>query len=176
MRGVGRRTGGEVSAGAPGPPGPRAAAVHRDSDTAGDDEEDEGEAEEDLEPVGRGPVVPGLGVDPHLAYEGGGECEAVLTGEGEAHVPVLGLLPGHPDTLGAVRRLRFRQHPHDLRISDVLPGSKPDPGARSEADPGGEERLTGLEVSKGQARGQHSDLAEVVDTQQMSIRVITLLV
>ena len=172
MGSVGRRTAGEVS-GAPGPPGPRAAAVHGDSHAAGNDEEDEGEAEEDLEPVGGGPVVPGLGVDPDLADEGVGECEAVLTGEGEGEVPVLRLLPGQPGALRTVGLLRLRQHREDLRVSDVLRGSEPDPGPGPEADAGGEDGLAGLEVGLGQAGGQHGGLAIVVDTHQMSIRVRT---
>ena len=79
-----------------------------------------------------------------------------------------------PSFIQALKRIyKVKKLQSNLRISDVLPGSEPHPGARSEADPGGEERLTGLEVSQGQARGQHSDLAVVVDTQQMSIRVRT---
>ena len=39
---------------------------YRDGDTAGDDEQHQGEAEQDLQPVCGGPVVPGLGVDSHL--------------------------------------------------------------------------------------------------------------
>ena len=118
--------------------------TYRDRDAGREDQEDEGEAEEDLQPVGRGPVVPGLGVDPHLAQDAGGRGQAGLAGVGDL-ATVLSAGPGEEETLG-VGRVLWRQLREEVRVGDVLPGTEPGPAVLAQPHTGGEDGLGGREV------------------------------
>ena len=121
---------------------------YRDSDAGGEDEEDEGEAEEDLEPVGRGPVVPGLGVDSDLAEDVGGRGQTVLASV-EQLGPVLSVTPGEQEALGVVG-LVSRELREEVRVSDVLSGTEPGPAVLAQAHAGAQDGLGGREGSQGQ--------------------------
>ena len=121
---------------------------YRDGDAGGEDEEDEGETEEDLEPVGRGPVVPGLGVDSDLAEDVGGRGQTVLAGVVEL-AAVLSLGPGEQEALG-VGGVDSRDLREQVGVGDVLSSTEPGPAVLGQAHAGAQDGLGGGQDGQGQ--------------------------
>ena len=93
------------------------------SDTRGEDQEAKSEHEEDGQPVSGGPVVPGLGVHPHLTH---GHFMLVRTGHSCVDQHILVLIPADLDTLGIsdVGILLLNCYVVGVHL---LPSSKPNP-------------------------------------------------
>ena len=144
---------------------------YRDGDTGGEDEEDEGEAEQDLEPVSSGPVVPGLGVHSDLAEDVGGRGQTVLAGV-ENLGAVLRAPPGENQALG-VGGVLGRQLRQKVGVGDVLSSSEPGPGVLAETDTGGQDELGGWEDIQGHLAGENRLFSVVVDTHNLSVRLGT---
>ena len=121
---------------------------YRDSDAGGEDEEDEGETEEDLESVDGGPVVPGLGVDSDLTEDVGGWGQTVLDRVVQL-AAILSLVPGEKEALGVGGEVSLELR-EEVRVRDVLADTEPGPVALGQAHAGAQDGLGGWESSQGQ--------------------------
>ena len=163
---------------------PGSGGVHLHRDAGADDQHDQGQQEEDAQPVGGGPVVPGLSVDPDLTHWSGVVVSTWYSSVGQV-TQVISPADHDAESVSCVLQWLV-----NINInSDLFIWSKPNPAARPRVEMWSCDSMTMSTLPETDSWGQHILCSKqfpglvlsenvvftiIVDTQQMSILFKTL--